>query len=237
MSRLRKGLAEYYAADGADDPWHFEFPVRGYVPSWTSVAAPLSVEPVPTIPAKRSRIALRIALAAAILLGIAGLVLWRIHTAAAPIRAVVVLPFANLTGDLANDYLTDGITESLTDSLARVDSLRVVARTSAFQFRNKARDIREIGRLVDADAVVEGSIRRVADHLAVTVQVNRSADGFHILSRVFEGKLPDLVNIERQLAVPVLAVLRPGLRVPPPPALPIPKPGLSSSRRAPSADP
>ena len=65
---------------------------------------------------------------------------------------------------------------------------------------------------MNADAVVDGDLRRLGDHLAVTVQVNRSADGFHILSRVFEGKAGELSRIDAELAAPVLAVLRPGLR-------------------------
>jgi serine/threonine-protein kinase len=209
MSRLRKGLADYYAAEGAADPWRFEFPARGYVPSWSQI------EVAPTPAPVRSPARFRIRIAAALLLASsAAAIAWRLNTASAPIRSLVVLPFANLTGDPANDSVADGITEGLTDSLARVASLRVVARTSAFQFRGKARDIREIGRQVNADAVVEGSIRRTGDHLAVTVQVNRSADGFHVLSRVFEGRPADLVRIEHDLAAPVLAVLRPGIAAP-----------------------
>ncbi len=217
MSRLRKGLADYYAADGAADPWRFEFPLRGYAAVFARLA------PLPPVVGARGPRRFYLAFTAAALLavlGVAGMIAWRLRGAAVPVRSVVVLPFANLTGDATNDYLTDGLTESLTDSLARVDSLRVVARTSAFQFRNKARDIREIGRAVDADAVVEGSVRRVADHFAVTVQVNRSADGFHILSRVFEAGSEagreagskDLSSVERQIGAPVLAVLRPGFR-------------------------
>jgi len=220
MSRLRKGLADYYAAEGATDPWRFEFSARGYVPSWSQIE--VAPAPVPAASA-RTRARLWIGIAAALLLASAAAIVWRLNTASAPIRSLVVLPFANLTGDPANDSVADGITEGLTDSLARVASLRVVARTSAFQFRGKARDIREIGRQVNADAVVEGSVRRTGDHLAVTVQVNRTADGFHVLSRVFEGRPADLVRIEHDLAAPVLAVLRPGVpareaRVPDPEA-------------------
>jgi TolB-like protein/Tfp pilus assembly protein PilF len=200
MSRLRKGLADYYAADGATDTWRFEFPQRGYVPTWTRISPPARTR------SHRTRLVI---LSAAVVLAVAGLIAWRIHSGASPIRSVAVLPFANLTGDPAIDSLADGISESLTDSLARVDSLRVVARTSAFQFRNEARDIREIGRALNAEAVVEGSVRRMGDRLAVTVQLNRSADGFHILSRVFEARSADFSTVERQIAVPVLAVLRP----------------------------
>ncbi len=124
---------------------------------------------------------------------------------------MVVLPFENLTGDPNNEYLAGGVTEQLTDSLAQIPSLRVVARTSAFQFKGKAVDVREIGRHVDAGAVIEGSVRSLNGGLRLTVQVNRAADGYHILSRTFDGRLADLGRLENDLAAPVVAALRPGL--------------------------
>jgi serine/threonine-protein kinase len=216
MSRLRKGLTEYYASEGAHDPWHFEFPARGYVPIWVRAEAPPEklppvLSPRVTATTRSRKLWLILALACLVVIALAA-ALWHFRAPRVPIRSVAVLSFANLTGDAANDFLGDGISEGLTDALVRVDSLRVVARTSAFQFRGKAQDIREIGRRLNADAVVEGSIRRIADHLAVTVQVNRAADGFHILSRVFECRPSDIGRIEQELAVPVLAALLPELR-------------------------
>jgi adenylate cyclase len=101
---------------------------------------------------------------------------WRRATGAPPhatIGSVAVLPFANLTGDPHNEYLADGVTEQLTDALAQIPSLRVVARTSSFQFKGKNADIREIGRRLDADAVVEGSVRYLDGKIRLTAQVNR----------------------------------------------------------------
>jgi TolB-like protein/Tfp pilus assembly protein PilF len=137
---------------------------------------------------------------------------WVIWLAAAPgkIRSVIVLPFTNLTGDAGNEYISDGVTEGLTDSLAHIASLRVVARTSAFQFKGKNADIREIGRRVHADTVIEGSLRKIGDGLRVTVQVNRASDGFHVLSRAFDGTARDLARMERDLTLPVVAAVRPG---------------------------
>jgi TolB-like protein len=114
---------------------------------------------------------------------------------------VVVLPFLNLTGDSHIEYLADGVTEQLTDALAQIPSLRVVARTSAFQFQGKGVDIREIGRRVDADAVVEGSLQYLNGKLLLTAQVNRTADGYHILSRRFEGAIPELGRLENEKPV------------------------------------
>ena len=75
-------------------------------------------------------------------------------------KAVAVLPFVNMSGDAADEYFSDGLTEELINALVGLQHLRVVARTSAFQFKAKAVDIREIGRRLSADALVEGSVRR-----------------------------------------------------------------------------
>ncbi len=214
MTRMRKALAEYYAGTGADDSWRFEFPAGGYTPSFVRAQPPPPPAESASAPASELGVAanaIRWAIVAVLLA--AGGIAWRTFVSGRPaLRSVIVLPFANLTGDAANDYLADGLTESLTDSLAHVPSLRVVARTSAFQFRGKAADIREIGRRVDADTVVEGSLRKTEGRLQVTVQLNRTGDGYHILSRVFQGEPHDLLRVEDEMALPVLAALRPEFR-------------------------
>jgi TolB-like protein/Flp pilus assembly protein TadD len=200
MNRMRKALAEYYAAPGAEEPVRIEFALREYAPAFV-------VRPPEPAPVRKRRWPW---IAGAVVLALLISAAWKwLMPGKPPIRSVIVLPFANLTGDPANDYLADGLTESLTDSLAHISSLRVVARTSAFQFRGKAGDIRKIGRAVNADAVVEGSLRSTEGRLRVTVQLNRAADGYHILSRVFEGGPHDVIRLEGDMAPPVLAALRP----------------------------
>ena len=201
MSRLRKSLAEYYSAEGAADAWRIEFPGRGYVPSFL----PAAKLPAAGAPPTWRRWAWTAA--AAVLLAGGAWAVWRAAAARVPVRSVVVLPFSNLTGDPRNDYIADGLTEGMTDALAQAATLRVVARTSAFQFRGKAMDIREIGRMVSADAAVEGSVRQTPEGLRVTVQVNRTRDGYHILSRNWDGRARDLGSAEAEMARPVLAAL------------------------------
>jgi TolB-like protein/tetratricopeptide (TPR) repeat protein len=128
------------------------------------------------------------------------------------LNSVVILPFQNMTGDPQKEYLADGITEQLTDSLAHIPDLRVVARTSAFQFKGKAIDVREIGQRLNADAVVEGSLRSINGRLLLTVQVNRSRDGYHIVSQTFEGAPQELERLESDSVSPVRAAVRPGAR-------------------------
>jgi TolB-like protein len=201
VSRLRKMLAEYYTGQGANDPWRIVIPPRGYVASIEACSA----VPVPQAVETRKRFGWWIVAAAAVL-SIATLLLVR-FARRPQINSVVVLPFANLTGDPHQDYITDGITEQLTDSLAHISSLRVVARTSAFQFRGKAGDIREIGRRLNADAVVEGSLASRNGGIRLTVQVNRSSDGYHVFSQTFDGETKDLGRLEAQMVKPVLVAL------------------------------
>jgi TolB-like protein/Tfp pilus assembly protein PilF len=215
MSRLRRALSNYYTDGGTTDSWRFEFPNRGYVPAFVKQpqepveVAPAQPGPVPRPKGKTAWVAT----AAALVVMVAALIIWRM--AATPqIHSVVVLPFVNLTGDPGNEYISDGMTEGLTDSLAHIASLRVVARTSAFQFKSTNKDIREIGKQVHADAVVEGSLRRVGDGLRVTVQLNRAADGFHMLSRAFDGTAANLARMERDVTLPVVAAIRPGTQTP-----------------------
>src|SRR5581483_645405 len=215
MSRLRRALSDYYAGVGAADPWRIDLPARGYTPDIRLQEPPPVIVPEAPPEVTRSvagpRASRWLAWTAAALAMIAAIVLIIRYAVphGAPIQSVVVLPFQNMTGDVHNDYLADGVTEQLTDALAQDPSLRVVARTSAFQFKGKGADIREIGRLVSADGVIEGSVRSTNGRLLLTVQVNRAADGYHILSRTFEGAAQDLGKLQSQMAPVVLAAIRP----------------------------
>jgi TolB-like protein/Flp pilus assembly protein TadD len=209
MSRLRKSLSEHYEGAGAADPWRILLPARGYVPIMAAQErAPSQTAPAVAVPAPPRRIFLAVALAVVIAAAILSAAYWRSNPGA--ILSVAVLPFANLTGDPHNDYLSDGVTEQLTDALAQIPTLRVVARTSSFQFKGKNADIRDIGRRLDADAVVEGSVRYVDGKIRLTAQVNRTGNGYHILSRSIEGGMQDLGRLENEMVPPLVASLRPG---------------------------
>src|SRR5207248_119936 len=92
--------------------------------------------------------------------------------------SIAVLPFANLSADPENEYFSDGLSEELLNALTRLPGLRVAARTSAFQFRGRNADIHEIGRLLNVDHVLEGSVRRAMTRLRITAQLSNVADGF-----------------------------------------------------------
>lgn len=208
MGRLRSKLLEYYARDGKDDPLLIEIPKGGYAPVFTPLKPQgTETQPAPatgnlTAAGTGSRwkagkwLIAGLALAA---IPFAALIAWRrIDPPASP--SVAVLPFLNLTGDPANDSLTDGITDELTGVLAEARSLRVVARTSAFQFKGKGADIREIGRTLGAGAVLEGSIQGQEDNWRIVAQLIRTSDGYHLWAHSFDTSPKDLQKTEGEVA-------------------------------------
>jgi eukaryotic-like serine/threonine-protein kinase len=123
--------------------------------------------------------------------------------------SVAVLPFRNLARDSSDEYLSDGITEDLINALGRVPNLRVVARTSAFSFKGKSEDIRQVGARLGVGAVVEGSLRRIGDTLRVTAQLVNIADGYQLWSGRYDRPSGELLAIEDEMSRAILGVLSP----------------------------
>ena len=124
------------------------------------------------------------------------------------IESIAVLPFANMSAD-DMQYLADGVTEELTYALAQHSGLKVAARTTAFQFRDTALDVREIGSLIDVDAVIEGSVRREGDRLRVTAQLIDARSGYHLWAASLDGSIDDVFRLQRQVAERVRESVRP----------------------------
>ena len=100
--------------------------------------------------------------------------------------SIVVLPFANLSGDKENEYFSDGMTEEIINALANVEGVRVVARTSAFSFKGKNLDVRKIGEELNVATVLEGSVRREGNQLRVFAQLIGVVDGYHLWSKSYD---------------------------------------------------
>ncbi len=115
-------------------------------------------------------------------------------------NSIAVLPFANMSGKADEDYFSDGMTEELLNVLAKVPQLKVVARTSVFQFKGKGGDIREIGRKLGVTNIVEGSVRRDGPEVRITAQLVRVADGFHIWSETYDRKLKGVFALQDDIA-------------------------------------
>ncbi|HLK22693.1 MAG TPA: hypothetical protein VKT81_27295 [Bryobacteraceae bacterium] len=133
--------------------------------------------------------------------------------AAGTLSSVVVLPFLDLSPQKDQEYFSDGLTEEIIDALSRVPDLRVVARTSAFAFKGKANDVRQIGQQLNVSAVLEGSVRKAGDQLRITAQLNRVSDGTHLWSRTFDRQLQDIFGVQREISQAIADQLRAG-RVP-----------------------
>src|ERR1051325_288679 len=102
------------------------------------------------------------------------------------IRSLVVLPFENVSGDPAQDYLADGVTDLLITHLARLDSVRVISRTSAMHYKNSHQRLPEIARELDVDAVVEGTVSKTGDHVRINGQLIDARNDRHLWAEVFE---------------------------------------------------
>src|SRR5262249_30585680 len=179
MGRLRAKLRAYYNREGASDRVRIDIPIGGYMPVFATLAVAPPVEAIDTT-APAIPDDLRIA----------------------------VLPIVNMSADAENQYFCDGLTEELINRLAEVRRLKVVARTSSFQFKDAARDIREVGRLLDVSKVLEGSVRKSGNRIRVTVQLINVADGCHLWSERYEGELTDIFAIHEEIATAVQRALQ-----------------------------
>ena len=124
------------------------------------------------------------------------------------IRSIAVLPFANLSADLDNQYFSDGLAEEILNGLARVRGLRVAARSSAFAFRGKEQDVREIAQALHVGAVLEGSVRRSGNRIRISVQLIHAANGYHLWSDTIEGEVHDAWAVQEQIARAIIAAIQ-----------------------------
>jgi TolB-like protein len=128
--------------------------------------------------------------------------------AAPRIPSLAVLPFANLGGDKENEYFSDGLAEDIIDALTQVPGLRVMARTSAFAFRGKEQDVREIGARLNVEHILEGSVRKAGNRIRVTAQLFKASDGYHLWSQRFDREMTDVFAIQDEISQAIVEKLR-----------------------------
>ena len=116
-----------------------------------------------------------------------------------PRLSIVVLPFANLSGDPAQDYFVDGVTESLTTDLSRISGSFVIGRHTAFTYRGKAVDLKQVGRELGVRYVLEGSIQRGGSRLRVNVQLVEAETGAHLWAERFDKAVADLFEVQDEI--------------------------------------
>ncbi len=122
--------------------------------------------------------------------------------------SLAVLPFTNMSADAENEFFADGLTEDLITAFSRMNNLRVVARTSAFQFKGKTTDIRRVGEQLNVGTVLEGSVRKSGNRLRVTAQLINVADGFHIWSEKYDREMADVFEIQDDIARAIVDALK-----------------------------
>lgn len=122
--------------------------------------------------------------------------------------SIAVLPFKNMSADPEQNYFCEGMAEELINVLAQIKGLRVVARTSAFSFQGRDTDIREIGRKLNVESVLEGSVRKAGQKLRITAQLISVADGYHIWSERFDREMTDVFAIQDEIAQAVASRMK-----------------------------
>jgi TolB-like protein/Flp pilus assembly protein TadD len=128
-----------------------------------------------------------------------------------PNNRLAVLPFMNMSADPDNEYFSDGITEELLNALTRVDGLQVTSRTSAFAFKGKNTDIRDIGSQLNVDRVLEGSVRKAGNRVRITAQLINAADGYHIWSEVYDRDLTNIFEVQDEISLIIANKMRENL--------------------------
>ncbi len=181
-----------------------------------SETAPVVAPPSPPPPTRPRRRWIPIAAGAATVALASMVVFGRLRTAqpAAAITTMAVLPFQNLSGDPDAEYLSDGITEEIGATLGRVEGLRVAAHTSAFSFKGRRVDVREVGKRLNVGAVLEGSVRKMGPRLRVTTSLVETTQGYQLWSETYERDFGDAFAVQQEIAHDVADRLRGTLGTP-----------------------
>jgi serine/threonine-protein kinase len=220
--RLRARLAHYYATDGRNDPIEIALPRGGYAPeflvrqgvdpgagSQISAARPAPDPVSRPAPSSRRRTVVLAGIALAVCASIFALVLTvrMRQLAAAESAPLVVLPFTVASDAPQDRQLAEGFADELTSALARIKGLRVIARTSASQFKDASEDYAGLASRLKVGAVVRGSVRRSGTRLRITVQLIRLPDAYHAWAESYEREEGDLVALQDEISWGVASAL------------------------------
>jgi len=158
----------------------------------------------------------RIVIAAAVIVALGVAVALGVHfwswkhgssVAAITDKSIAVLPFVDMSEKKDQEYFADGMAEEIIDLLVKVPGLKVIGRTSSFQFKGKTEDLRAIGTQLGVAYVLEGSVRKSGDRLRVTAQLISSRDGTHLLSQTYDRDLIDVLKMQDEIATKVARAL------------------------------
>jgi TolB-like protein/Flp pilus assembly protein TadD len=200
-ARLRARLSEYYIGEGRNDALVIELPRGGYRPVFRRPDPA-----VETLPRDRARSGFVIVLAGAALV-VAAAGWWWIHHRTAPI-SIAVLPLHNLSQDSANDYFADGLTDEIIRNLSIIDGLAVRSVTSSFFFKREPRNLREAGKQLAADYILEGSVLRAGRQLRINARLVRVRDDFLVWSGRFDREWSGVLAIQDEISRGIVNSLR-----------------------------
>ena len=119
--------------------------------------------------------------------------------------SIAVLPFVNMSSDPEQEYFSDGISEELLNVLAKIDSLKVAARTSSFSFKGQNKPIGEIAQVLGVDHILEGSVRKSGKQIRITAQLIRVSDGFHMWSETYDRELVNIFAIQDEITEAIVS--------------------------------
>ena len=128
--------------------------------------------------------------------------------AANPEKSIAVLPFVNMSSDAEQEYFSDGISEELLNGLAKIESLKVAARTSSFSFKGQNKPIGEIAQVLGVEHILEGSVRKSGSQIRITAQLIRVSDGFHMWSETYDRELVNIFAIQDEITEAIVSELR-----------------------------
>jgi serine/threonine-protein kinase len=133
---------------------------------------------------------------------------WAPKSVAQVRNSIAVLPFTNMSADQENDYFCDGLAEELLNALAKIEDLKVAARTSAFSFKGKNANVSDIGITLGVKSVLEGSVRKSGNRLRITVQLINAADGYHLWSERYDREMKDIFDVQDEITLAVVDALK-----------------------------
>jgi TolB-like protein/DNA-binding winged helix-turn-helix (wHTH) protein len=123
-------------------------------------------------------------------------------------RSVAVLPFADMSPAKDQEYFSDGLAEQLINDLAKVSGVKVIGRSSSFQFRGKDVDLRDVGRKLGVSNILEGSVRREDNHVRITAELIKADDGFQLWSQTYDRELKDIFAVQDEIALATTEALQ-----------------------------
>jgi eukaryotic-like serine/threonine-protein kinase len=122
--------------------------------------------------------------------------------------SIAVLPFVNMSGDKEQEYFSDGLAEEIINALAHIPGLKVIARTSAFAFKDKHEDIRKVAGVLGVANVIEGSVRKAGNRIRITAQLIAAGDGSHLWSERYDREMNDVFAIQDEISQSIAETLR-----------------------------